>query len=198
MKKIKLFGDLAQFDTDWQLHVKTPSEALRAIEANRPGFLNACNDGDYVAMLFDINEPDLIRQVTLDNATSPWGDETLLIIPRAGGEIPAAGIAALIGYSSAFAAGGITAVTIGVTVLTIAVNIGLSLAITALANIITGSKQAVNAGKTESYESHPSFISNGPVNLLRAGNPYPLLVGHVQDAGSIVLSSNYWVEDIAP
>lgn len=198
MKKIKLFGDLASFDTDWQLHVKAPGEALRAIEANRPGFLIACNQGDYVAVLFDENNHDLIRQVTLDNANAAWSDEVLMIIPKAGGNIDPASIALLIGYSSAFAAGGITAVTVGVTILTMVVNIGLALTLTALANVITGSKQSVAASNTESYQNKPSFISNGPVNLLRSGNPYPILVGHVQDAGSIVLSSNYWVEDIAP
>ena len=194
MKKIKLFGDLAQFDTDWQLHVKTPSEALRAIEANRPGFLNACNDGDYVAMLFDELNPEASRQVTLDNAIAPWGDELLMILPRAGGEVPAALLVPLftsIGFTAAAAA-------IAAPIAAMVLSMALSMAVTAIANVITGSKQSVNAGKTESYESRPSFISNGPVNLLRAGNPYPLLVGHVQDAGSIVLSSNYWVEDIAP
>ncbi len=194
MKKIKLFGDLASFDTDWQLHVKTPSEALRAIEANRPGFLMACNQGDYVALLVDENNPELTRQVTLENADTAWGNEVLMIIPRVGGDVLPALLIPLfagIGFTAAAAA---IAANIAAMVLTMA----LSMAVSAIANVITGSKQSVAAGNTESYQNKPSFISNGPVNLLRAGNPYPILVGHVQDAGSIVLSSNYWVEDIAP
>ena len=193
MKKIKLFGDLAHFDTDWQLHVKTPGEALRAIEANRPGFLIACNEGDYIALLVDENNPELTRQVTMDNANTAWGNEVLMIIPRAGGDVDPISLTALfvgIGFTASAAA---IAAPIAAMVLTMA----LSLAVSAIANVITGSKQAVAAAQTESYQNKPSFISNGPVNLLRAGSPYPILVGHVQDAGSIVLSSNYWVEDIA-
>ncbi len=193
MKKIKLFGDLALFDADWQLYVKTPSEALRAIEANRPGFLVACNEGDYVVLLADEINPENTRQVTLDNAITAWGDETLMIIPRAGGDEP-------ISMTAMFMAIGFTAsaAAIAVPIATIVLTMAISMAVSAIANIITGSGgQSVSAGSTESYQNSPSFVSNGAVNLLRAGNPYPLLVGHVQDAGSIVLSSNYWVEDIA-
>ncbi|UOA08319.1 hypothetical protein [Methylobacter sp. S3L5C] len=193
MKKIKLFGDLTAFKADWELHVKTPSEALRAIEANRPGFLIACNQGDYVALLVDETDPENTRQVTLDNAVTAWGDETLMILPSAGGNEP-------ISLTAMFMAIGFTAsaAAIAVPIATIVLTMAISLTVSAIASVITGSGgKSMSAGETESYQNSPSFVSNGAVNLLRAGNPYPLLVGHVQDAGSIVLSSNYWVEDIA-
>lgn len=49
MKMIKLFGDIAKnFKAEWSLDVMTPSEALRAINANRPGFLSECDKGNYI------------------------------------------------------------------------------------------------------------------------------------------------------
>lgn len=192
MKTVRLFGDLQSFKAEWMLGVSTPSEALRAIDANRPGFLLECDAGDYVALLVDKHTPENTRQVTQDNSAHPWADEILCVIPRAGGDVPAAALVPLftgIGFTAGAAA---IAAPIAAMVLTI----GLSIAFSAIANVITGSKKSVSAAETEKYESKPSFISNGPVNVMRAGNPYPILVGHMRDAGSIVLSSNYWVEDI--
>ena len=192
MKKIKLFGDLQLFKSDWELLVNTPNEALRAIEANRPGFLKAADAGEYVAILVDTDNPDNTRQVTLDNTSAPWANEVLCIVPRVSGNEPfSASIAA--GYMAmgmtAAAAGIATSVTIMV------INIGISLAISALANTITGNKKSVGAADTESYESKPSFVSNGAVNVVRAGNPYPIVAGKFL-CGSIVLSSQVHVKDI--
>jgi predicted phage tail protein len=190
MKKIKLFGDLRAFKAEWELDVKTPNEALRAIEANRPGFLKAADAGEYVAILVDAANPDLTRQVTLDNNFAPWADEVLMIVPIASGDVQAAMIPAIMtawaGAASGFVAGAIAMV----------INIGISLAISALANMITGKKQSVSARDMESYESKPSFVSNGPVNVVRAGHPYPIIAGRFPDCGSIVLSSQIHVKDI--
>lgn len=189
MKRVKLHGDLQQFRTDWELEVQTPGEALRAIEVNRPGFLKAADAGDYIAILVDENNPDLIRQVTLDNNAYPWANEILVVVPRAGGDIPVPMVIA------AFAMMSITLSGFAALAVTAIINIGLSLALSALANVITGGKRGVNAGDTEKYDSKPSFISNGPVNVIRAGHPYPIIAGEFL-CGSIVLSSQIHVKDI--
>jgi predicted phage tail protein len=190
MKKIRLFGDLQAFKAEWDLDVKTPNEALRAIEANRPGFLKAADAGEYIAILVDENNPDLTRQVTLENTSAPWANEVLCIVPRACGEIAAPAVIA------AFSAIGVTVGTTVATVIAVVINIGISLAVSALANMITGKKQSVSARDTETYESKPSFISNGPVNVARSGHPYPIIAGHFPDCGSILLSSQIHVRDI--
>lgn len=195
MKKIKLFGDLQEFKAEWLLDVKTPGEALRAINANRPGFLRAADAGDYIAILVDENNPDMTRQVTLDNNSAPWADEILFVVPRAGGDIAAATVAAWVGYSAAAYAAASTATVVAFTVAAAIINIGISLAISALANVITGSKKSVSAGEIEKYDSKPSFISNGAVNVIRAGHPYPIIAGEFL-CGSIVLSSQIHVKDI--
>lgn len=192
MKKVKLFGDLQAFRADWDLDVKTPSEALRAIDANRDGFLRAADAGDYVAILVDMNNPEMTRQVTMDNNSAPWGNEVLFVVPRVSGDIvaPAVVASAFTAMGTAMAATSFAAVAIAAII-----NIGLSIAFSALANVITGHKQSVNAPDTEKYDSKPSFISNGPVNVVRAGHPYPIIAGRFL-CGSIVLSSQVHVKDI--
>lgn len=220
MKKIKLYGDLARFKSnslnaeidipvgflgndkpdkfaiDWVLDVKSPSEALRAIEANRPGFLAATKQGDYAVLLIADN-PDLTRRVLIDNAHDPWADEIMMVVPVPKGNtgIEEAVFAAI--ASAAVAAGASVAVAFFIAdVAILLIQIGIAMAVAAIANVITGDKKSVTAPQTEKYDSKPSFISNGAVNVSRPGHPYPILVGRVRDAGSMVLSSNYYVEDI--
>ncbi|WP_426994443.1 hypothetical protein [Methylomonas sp. CM2] len=188
LKTIRLFGDLEQFKPVWTLDVATPAEALRAIAVQRTGFLAACDAGEYVAVLYNAADPAASRQVLNDSACDPWADEELWVMPVVGGELPVAFVAA------AFSAIGVTAANF--TLITMVVNTALSLAISAVANMITGKKANRSPASLERPESKPSYISNGAVNVTAAGHPYPILVGRVRDAGSIVLSSNYWVEDL--
>ena len=183
MKTIRLFGDLTRYRKEWQLDVETPAEALRAINANRPGFIAACDAGDYVALLFSADYPELIRQVDMHNANSAWGPEELHIIPRAGGDVPVADVAAA--FSTLFS---VELTGIALYAVTAIINIGLALAFSALANLITGKpKVAVN---------NPSFIVNGVVNVTNEGTPYPIIAGEFL-CGSIVLSSRIFVADVA-
>ena len=191
MKTVRLLGDLQAFKANWELDVKTPGEALRAIEANRPGFLSACDAGDYVALLVDSDNPELTRQVTMINADVPWAEETLVIVPRAGGEIPAAFLVpvfAALSFTPAAAA-------IAASIAAVIINIGISIGLSAIANAITSDKKKVAAKDTEKAENKPSFISNGPVNVVRQGHPYPLIAGEFL-CGSIVVSSQIHVKDI--
>ncbi|WP_446808638.1 hypothetical protein ACH50O_15330 [Methylomonas sp. 2BW1-5-20] len=174
----------------WALDVTTPAEALRAIAVQRKGFLAACDAGEYVAILYDANKQDLTRQVTVGNALDPWAAEELWILPRMSGETgieEGVWAAVAIAATEAGASAGVAVALI---------NIGTAMALSAIANIITSHKKNTSPGAQERPESKPSFISNGAVNVTAAGHPHPIVVGHVRDCGSVVLSSNYWVEDI--
>lgn len=188
MKTVKLFGDLEKFKPVWTLDVKTPAEALRAIDVQRDGFLAECDAGHYVAVLVNADNPELSRQIISDNAHDPWADEELWILPVVGGDLPIPLVAA------AFAAMGVSVANF--TLITMVINIALSMAFSAVANMITGKKPKTTAAQQERPESKPSFIADGPVNLTVAGHPHPILIGHVENCGSMVLSSNYWVEDM--
>ncbi len=193
MKKIKLFGDLQKFKANLDLWVDTPGEAMRAIEANRPGFLRACDAGDYAVILVDENNPDLTRQITDVNAAHPWANEILVVVPRAAGDY---GVGELIVTAIAGAAYAATAAGVAIAVVVdIVVLVSVSLAVSAIANLTTNKKGKIAAKDTESYESKPSFVSNGPVNVTRAGHPFPIIAGRFL-CGSVVLSSQIHVKDI--
>jgi len=130
MKQIKLTGNIAEkYRAEWLLEVDTPSEALRAINANRPGFLAACDAGDYVAVLVDMSDPDAARQVTMDNGLDGWGGEVLYVIPKISGDLTVAFVAGVIGVSASSA----TAI-----IVTVIVNLAISLSISAIASLIAG------------------------------------------------------------
>ncbi|MBD9356958.1 tail assembly protein [Methylomonas albis] len=188
MKTIRLLGDLEKYKPVWTLDVQTPAEALRAISVQRDGFLAECDAGHYVAVLVDINNQDNCRQVTGENALDPWADEELWIVPSAGGDVPAV----IIGIATALGASAATAIAISAFVMQMA----LSLALSAVASLITGKKKNTPATQQERPENKPSFIADGVVNLTAAGHPHPILFGEVPDTGCMILSSDYWVEDI--
>ncbi|WP_426994031.1 hypothetical protein [Methylomonas sp. CM2] len=189
MKTIRLFGDIQRHKAEWRLDVKTVSEALRAIDVQRDGFLAECDAGRYVALLIDLDDNQMSRAVTTETAYHPWAHEELWILPTVGGELPVPVIAA------AFVA--ITGVTVAnFTLIATLVNTALSMAFSAVANVITAKKQNVTASQQERPEAKPSFIADGVVNLTAAGHAHPILFGEVRDCGCMILSSDYWVEDI--
>jgi predicted phage tail protein len=188
MKTVRLFGDLEKYKPVWTLDVKTAAEALRAIGVQRDGFLAECDAGHYVALLVDLGNPDQIRQVITSNALDPWADEELWIMPTVGGELPVAFVA------MAFSAIGVTVANF--TIITMVVNMAISLALSAVANMITGKKKNTTATQQERPENKPSFIADGTVNLTAAGHAHPILFGEVPDCGCMILSSDYWVEDV--
>jgi predicted phage tail protein len=192
MKTIRLLGDLEKFKPVWTLDVQTPAEALRAISVQRDGFLAECDAGHYVAVLVDINNHDRCRQVTGENALDPWADEELWIVPSASGET---GIEIGAAVAAAIGATGATAIAVAA-VVNIAVSLAISLALSSVANLITGKKKNTPATQQERPENKPSFIADGVVNLTAAGHPHPILFGEVPDTGCMILSSDYWVEDI--
>lgn len=192
MKTIRLFGDLEKYKPVWTLDVATPAEALRAIAVQRDGFLAELDAGHYVAVLIDAGNQDMCRAVTQETSLDPWADEEPWILPVAGGEVPVPLIVAAlsaVGITGTYAAMAIVAIN----ALT---SIGVAMAFSAVANMISGKKQNKTAPQQERPENKPSFIADGVVNLTSAGHPHPILVGEVPDCGCIILSSDYWVEDV--
>lgn len=191
MKTIKLFGDLQQFKAEWSLNVKTVAEAMRAIEANRPGFIAYADQDDYVLVLVDQDNPDAIRQVTQHNALAPWANEELWVIPRPRGEVVAAGAAIVVaGYSIAVGS------AIAAFALAVVLNIVIAVAISFIAQLISGTNKGVEPAETEPYESKPSYLMNGVVNTTRQGHRIPLLYGGPLLVGSMVLSADIHTKDV--
>ncbi|WFP48504.1 hypothetical protein PL263_10305 [Methylomonas sp. EFPC3] len=196
MKTVRLFGDLERYKAEWRLDVKTPAEALRAIDVQRDGFLAECDAGNYVAILVDPISQENCRPISTDTANGPWANEELWILPVIQGEVFAPVIwAAVVSAATSLGAGAGLAVFLGEMAVAI-VNIGISMAFSAVATLMTSKKRNTSAPMQERPDNKPSFIADGVVNLTAAGHPHPILVGDVPDVGCIVLSSDYWVEDL--
>lgn len=193
MKTIKLFGDLQAFKAEWSLNVQTVAEAMRAINANRPGFLQAADAGDYVLIMLDEDNTDLIRPVTMENALDPWGNETLLVVPRISGET---GIEIGAAVAAAVGATGIAATAIAVAV-NVVVAMALSVAVSMVASLLSNTNDGMRVDNSEPYESKPSYLFNGAVNTTRQGHRIPLLYGGPMLVGSMVLSADINVSDTA-
>jgi len=198
MKQIRLFGDLQAFRSEWSLSVETVAEALRAIEANRPGFLAAAEQGDYILILLDPAHPDTPRQITPQNALNPWADETLLIVPRIGGDefFTATSIMALsISATGTILMSAGTAALIA-SALNAVIMMAISMSLSMVANLISGTNDGIKATDAEPYENKPSYLLNGVVNTTRQGHRIPVLYGGPLLIGSMVLSSQIHVKDI--
>ena len=201
MKKIKLFGNLSDlYKPEWLLDVQNPSEALRAINANRPGFLAECDAGSYVCVLVDESDPEnTARQVTDKNGLDGWGDEVLYVMPKASGDISAlaAGFAV---WAVGGTAAGVIAAGAGFFAIYaaayIVIAVAISIAISYIASLISGTPDSFGANDTETPENKPSYIFNGVVNTAKQGHRIPLLYGGPLLVGSMVLSSRINTKDV--
>lgn len=189
MKTIRLFGDLQAFKKEWSLNIITPAEAVRAIEANRPGFIQAADEGEYVLVLIDPENPETARSVTFETATVPWGGEELWVIPRVNGELPVAVVAA------ALATVGVTSAIV-VNIVTMIINLAISIALSMISSLISGNSNKYNSNNAEPYESKPSYLFNGAINTTKQGHPIPLLYGGPMKVGSMTLSADLYSKDI--
>jgi len=189
MKTVKLLGEIAEnYQAEWSLDVQTPAEALRAINANRPGFLSACDQQDYVVILVDAENPEESKQITDLNGLEGWQDEVLYIVPKIEGEFGAAIVGAVV--STAFAE------TVAGVIISTIIDIAISIAISTVAQMISGTPDGFGANNIEQPENKPSYIFNGVVNTDRQGHRVPVLYGGPMLVGSMVLSSRVNTKDI--
>ena len=193
MKKIKLFGDLQKFKSSWDLLSIPPAKLYGPSKPTGRDFYALVMQATTRLFWWTKIIPDLTRQITDVNAAHPWANEILVVVPRAGGDY---GVGELIVTAIAGAAYAATAAGVAIAVVVdIVVLVSVSLAVSAIANVMTNKKGKIAAKDTESYESKPSFVSNGPVNVTRAGHPFPIIAGRFL-CGSVVLSSQIHVKDI--
>jgi predicted phage tail protein len=193
MKTVVLHGELAErFGAEWKLDVRSPAEALRAINANRPGLL---------AHLAQSHERGVAYQVLLDKEAvsegrlaDPFGREVLHIVPvisgaKTGAGQIIAGIALIVasyyipGASSVLFSAGGTAITAG----GIMVNIGIGLIINGTAQMIMGAPKPPQAGDPQS--ELPGYFFSGPQNVSGEDSPIPVGYGRAL-VGSVVASAS--------
>lgn len=204
MRSIQLHGALAdKYGSLWTLDVKTPAEALRAINANRPGFLHhiyhSADDGVAYRILLDG------RDMEVDELTGPFGRETFHLVPVVMGAGDGRNIAkavvgaiiAVVAIALAPASGGgslglAKPAIFGLSYGTIAL-FGVSLALSGISGILANAMAPEN---TDKPANKPSYAFNGPVNTIAQGGCVPVGYGELI-VGSYVISGGIETQPLA-
>lgn len=182
-----LHGNLTQFGERRDLELSCPAEALKAIEALRPGFLGALRRQRFALVL---KHGDSVEVVEEHRLRLPVSEEELHILPVPSGEMETAiywVATALYNTGVGYAA--------SVTLATIAVNVAATVAIASIATALMPMPQM--GDPAEAPESKPSYYFNGPVNTTKQGNVVPVCYGGPLLVGSQVISSSVSTEDLA-
>ena len=75
--------------------------------------------------------------------------------------------------------------------------LGISMILGGVVELLTPAAPKLgNPMNAESADQRPSFLFNGPVNVMEQGGPVPLVYGHIGRCGSVVVSAGLYVEQI--
>jgi len=201
LRRVTLRGELGErFGREHWLDVATPGEAVRALEANRPGFC---------AYLMGVNGivdfAVLMGRECLDASQGdhPLGRRGLELVPvvRGAGDNggPAAlilGVVLLVAVSIVtWGVGtGPTALALGIAEATLtsgllmAGALGVSLVLSGVAQMIAGTPKTSLAASERAQDSEKlaSYQFSGPVNAAGQGNPVPVVYGELIVGSQVV------------
>lgn len=183
MTEVKLYGHLGErFGKSYKFDIVTPQDALHALRANFPDFLDH---------LYAHNEPGYWvfvdgKNVNLKGLAKPAGRRTIQIVPVIAGAKKNPIWTILIGVALIVVAGPLGAGVIS----TAAMGIGVSMALNGITALIVGD---TTGGPDEGPDTKPSTFFSGPVNTTQQGGPVPLVYGRVL-AGSAVISAGIATE----
>lgn len=193
MIKVRLHGILAKkFGKEFNLEVKSPQEAIRAISANRPSFKR-----------FLMKEKEFLYKVILNKKCIQTsyevaknfreGIETMDLVPVAFGagkntfatiQIVAGAIALVAGIVLAFVPGGqIFAVAL--------ILVGISLLASGIITLLTPTPKYEDKGKSQGASS----IFDGAISTTRQGDPVPVIYGELLIPAYIIYSSIQTLDD---
>lgn len=189
---VRLDGVMGKkFGKSWELAVSSPAEALRMIEANRPGLRawvvanQAKYDAYRIVCVFENG-----REEILDEDTFPIHRGQLKsirftpVVSGASGSIGKIVVGALLIAASFIAPTAISPYLF---------NIGASLILGGIIETLSPRPKTQNSNG----EDISSFYFDGPVNTDRQGAPVPLIYGRVM-AGSHPISASINIDEVAP
>lgn len=183
MRKIHLYGSLQKYSKEpLELSVNGLPQLIGLLEVQYPGIRQDIQDHkDWYVIKRKSNG----EAVSIDESTAlmPFGDaDEIHIAPHVEGS----------GVELVVAAGWAAAGTFKAFVLGTLVNIGLSLALSAIMGSFISSPKP---GKALSGRTDPSFIFDRAVNVEEEGWPVPLVYGQFK-TGSVVISAGVATEDL--
>jgi predicted phage tail protein len=179
LTKVTLYGDLAEkYGKHWDLSIKTPAEAIRALSANNSGFRSDLlkKEAAYIVKVSgkSIGEEELLNPLASYN--------NIKIIPVIAGADKLGKI--LLGAALIYI--GINPSVVGglsVGVATALVSIGVSLVIGGVAELLAKPPELA-----EAEDSFQSFSFNGVSNTVTQGLPVPICYGQLLVGGATISS----------
>lgn len=185
LRKVHLHGSLAKHGDVFELDVLTAAEALAALAANIPAFMDDLREGSWVVLRGD---PDTGLALDEDAVASMrLGNADLHIMPEVQGAkngngalkaiLGVALIAITAGSALPFLANPIIAGA-GTTWGNAIGQMGLAMALTGVSSML--------APETESADDEKSFTLTGPVSSYGQGGAVPIVYGEVITGGTLI------------
>jgi len=197
LRKLKLYGELAEFigHKEFEVKVNSISQAVSFLVCNFPKSEAYIAERSYKVLVGDY-------EVGEDELAHPIGQSDLHIVPviaGAGGTTrKILGGAALIGLGvlsggATFAASGFTGVGFLGTATAVAGNIGIGLVLSGVSDLLTPTPKPVDFSSEQ--DPRISFKFSGIQNTSRAGTPVPIVYGEIF-TGSVVISAGVDTEQV--
>lgn len=196
MREIRLYGHLGKkFGRSFRLDVKTPAEAVRALQANFSDFeaymQKFANQGFRVQVGKEYIDP--VGLVTESESSTISITPVVSGAGRGVGQIILGGLiiaAAFSGWGS-FAIAALSPTAAAATAVTASlVSFGVSMVIGGVVQMLT---KAPGSTSKEAASNKPSYAFNGPVNTTAQGGVVPICYGEMI-VGSQVISAGLKVE----
>jgi predicted phage tail protein len=212
LKKVKLYGELAEkYGKDWYLDVNSPSEAVRALMANNPGFKQFVSASEDRGMGYTVKVGESYVQ-DIPEIHNPSGRQEIKIIPVVLGAKKDGMMAIIIGVALIAASGGIGALggaaagggtvaaegamssgLAGLNTMGAASTSGIASAISGAmahvgASMIYGGIAQLLATTPEEVKDDPNYAFNGAKNTVKQGGAVPICYGQLMIGGAVISS----------
>lgn len=194
MKKVKLLGELGKkFGRSFNLDIKSPAEAIRALRVNFPDFEKHLLDSDKrgVGYRVIVGKSDK----TVEELYYPSGKDEIKIVPVIQGAGGGGGVFNVIAGAVLVAVGYALTFTPLAAASPYLINAGIALAIGGVIQMLTPVPNLSSDFQNNQPDNKPSYTFNGSVNTTAQGYPVPIGYGRMI-VGSAVISAGISVEDI--
>jgi len=192
LKVIKLYGELAEkYGKIWNLEINSPSEAVRALSANNPGFREFLATSHERGMGYKVMVGERYIEEQ-EEIYDPSGRQEIKIVPvvlgakkqGVGAIILGIALIALAPYAAAPIAaafgGGAAATAFGTAVAGAMVSTGASLVFGGIAQLLAPTPEEVTDGDNYGF--------NGASNTINQGVAVPICYGQLMIGGAVVSS----------
>jgi len=204
IRNIYLYGDLGEkFGKIHKLAVSSIGEAIRAMEANFPGFKSHIKkEGQYQVCRGEVlaeTEADLEKTEQLNEETVKMnfqtGDFHIAPVIEGADRNGKGWFQIILGIILIVVGAVLTAYGVGGPIGGYLINLGIGLVLSGLGTLLTPTPENPTTVEPDRPAENRSFLFNGPVNTMEQGGVIPLVYGRFTK-GSTVLSAALQAEDI--